>query len=292
VTFPLAEWRLIEARVDYWSGTTAEEREGNDANDRARELVETERLGELRSSGQSIQGYAGVASDHVFTGQSERGTFIRLSSATADQYWLEFIGKGLRTSRIDCCVTLQASRDVRDVAYSIRYGDRLPTRGRGKPAQVGFHSTDTGGDTAYIGSPASDRRGRVYDKGRESPTTYALGAWRWEVQSRHVVGDHVGTTLSRRDDAPKWIAAFVYDYFVERGIPAPWTPGLDHPLDPVREEPSTDVGRYNYLKTSIRPMIEKLKARYSLHELREACGLLFDVNETTHTKTSARKYSG
>jgi hypothetical protein len=270
-----ATWQVLESGVDYWSGTTDDYRKGDLAYERAREYVENDRLGDLSSAGQSISGYVGVASDHTFTGQSERGTFVRVSSVAARERWLDFISIGLRTTRLDVCVTCQSDRDVPSLAYAIRYGPRLPTRNRGKPAGVEFYSKEPSGDTAYIGSARSNLRGRVYDKSAESKGAYPPNCWRWEVQLRHEPSDHIGRHLAARDRHAEWIGTYVRDWYVDRGIFAPWS----------AEEPSTglflarvgtnDAGRLRWLKTSVAPMVERMKNRYTIRELRSALGLLY-----------------
>lgn len=286
VDLPAADWTLLNANVDYWSGTTSDESLGEWADERARDYIEGDRLGNLRGSGASIQGYSGIASQHMFTGRSGSGTYVWISSSCAGERWLEFCLAGLRTSRIDLCCTLQCGVDIPTVAYSIRYDRRLPNRLRGKPARVLLLSDSSGGDTAYIGGKGSDRRGRVYDKARESPKDYALGAWRWEVQSRHKPGAAVGRDLARRNGDAGWIVAYVKTWFDDRGIYAPWTPqeGPTRSIVPAAE--LDDVKSYRWLQTSVAPVIARLKNRYSMNELRRAVGLLYDPNERTHTRLS------
>jgi hypothetical protein len=96
--------------------------------------------------------------------------------------------------------------------------------------------------------------------------------------------------LQRRNDPAKWVAAHVKRYFEERGIIAPWEVGDVDKLAPLMAEPTSDESRMRWLRSSIKPMLERLKARYSLHELREAVGLLYDVAEYTRTKKSRERY--
>lgn len=277
-------WRVIEAQVDYWSGTTSDPKLGDEAYERVRDYVECDRLGSYDGTRASIQGYVGVSSGHTFAGQSESGTYIRFSSVDARDRWRDFCRSGLRTSRIDLCVTNQASLDVPSVAYSIRYGPRLPARVRGQSPRVEFFSKEDGGDTAYIGSPRSDRRGRVYDKGRESPSSYALGAWRWEVQLRHGPSHDIGFHLASRDTTEEWIMAYVRDWFDERGIYAPWTAAEGQEAFKTARVDTNDARRMQWLRTSVAPMVHRLMARYSNRELRAALGLQYQNSEGVRTR--------
>jgi hypothetical protein len=275
MTFPVADWALMEARVDYWSGTTEDRDIGQWAYERTRDYIENDRLGGYAHSGANIQGYAGVASDHSFAGQREDGTFVRFSSIDASDRWAEFVGAGLRTSRIDLCVTCRASRDVPDVAYSIRYDPGLPVRVRGQRPRLVLLSDSASGDTAYVGGPRSARRGRVYDKAREEPANYPVGAWRWEVQSRHQFGDAIAGHLATRERPTEWITTYVKDWFNDRGVEAPWRTEKRASLPKVPASTTTDATRLEWLKTSVRPMVERLKVRYTVRELRAALGLQY-----------------
>lgn len=55
-------------------------------------------------------------------------------------------------------------------------------------------------------------------------------------------------------------------------------------------EATTDARRLKWLKTSVAPMVERMKARYSMHELREALGLLYQTSEYTQTRVTKRIY--
>lgn len=56
-----------------------------------------------------------------------------------------------------------------------------------------------------------------------------------------------------------------------------WTPTEAATLPPVNLEVSNDAKRLKWLKTSVAPMLERMKARYSIRELRTALGLQYDT---------------
>ncbi len=277
-------WRLLEAGVDYWSGTTDDKETGEWAYERARDYVECDRRGAFAGAGATVQGYTGVMSEHTFTGRSDSGTYVRFSSTDARDRWCDFSNRGLRASRIDVAVTLAASYDIPSLAHSIRYDPRLPASLRGVAPRLGFVSYETLGDTAYIGSAGSDRRGRIYDKNRESTGDYPVGSWRWEVQLRHKPAAAIGSHLSSRDKHPEWITAFVQQWFSDRGIYAPWTPTEAFTAPFSAGVASDDARRMQWLRTSVAPLVRKLSERYGVHELRKALGVLYDPNETIRTR--------
>jgi hypothetical protein len=81
----------------------------------------------------------------------------------------------------------------------------------------------------------------------------------------------------------------VRGWFIDRGVPAPWdaVPGFKRPTMPA---PSTsDATRLEWLKRSVRPMVERLLNRYSKHELRKALGLLYTDAEHTRTRITRER---
>ena len=269
-------WAVIESHVDYYAATTPDPKLGDWCYELARDIIEAERLGDFDGAGKSEQGYAGIASEHSFAGQRDDGTYVRFSSLGASYNWLQFRDAGMRTSRIDVCLTGTADRDVPSVAYSMRYGDRLPSRLRGRLPGRTFISSEDSGDTCYVGSAGSDQRGRVYDKTRESKGAYPVGTWRFEVQCRHAIGNALGRDLGRRERIDRGIESFVSAWYADRGIVLP-IPRIGEGWRPkVVKQPTDDAARVAFLRHSIRPMLRRMTVWHSIRELREILGLQYD----------------
>jgi len=251
----------------------------DEVEERARDIIYAENHGRTDRTAKSEQGYHGVASDHAFCGRREDGVFVRFSSTSASGNWREFARKGLRASRIDIQCTACGPGDCPLLAYEIRYGKRLPTRNGGKPVKLEFYSREDGGDTLYIGSAKSDRRGRLYDKGRESLLAYPLGAWRYEVQHRHGFADRLSNALVGRVEVKPWIAAYTANYFESQGVAVTFGKTESSWRDTYRKEQTTFSRQFEYLGTSIAPMIDRLKAHYTVRQLREQLGLQYNRTE-------------
>lgn len=56
----------------------------------------------------------------------------------------------------------------------------------------------------------------------------------------------------------------------------PWTPIGAATLPKMRTEATNDAKRMLWLKTSIAPMIQRLKGRYTVREIREVLGLQYE----------------
>jgi DNA relaxase NicK len=276
IDFKKSEWELLEARVDYYAATTSDPDLGDYCYELARDYIENDRYGDRIGIGRTEQNYVGVASDNAFAGRRDDGTYVRLSSTGASDRWRDFASAGLRTSRIDVCATAHCERDVADLAYTVRYGARLPARIRGRVPNRTLISSEDSGDTVYVGGTTADRRGRIYDKGRESSSTYRLGDWRWEVQSRHEPGQSVVLALLGQSSIEPWITTYVEDWFRDRGIPTPLQTPSPTWRDGSRRLEATDEGRIAYLRRCIAPMISRLLAKHDKRQLRQLLNLQYN----------------
>lgn len=82
-----------------------------------------------------------------------------------------------------------------------------------------------GGSTMQIGSRASARYMRIYDKHAESPREYPKGAWRWEIEMKREASEQqqrINLHLSQ----PGWHALNTITTEIHRlGLSVPWKPG-------------------------------------------------------------------
>jgi hypothetical protein len=284
-----APWTILQAAVDYWAGTTPDPELGGYVDERARQLIENDNLGVSERTGASEQGYSGVMSDHAFTGGRDDGHYIRLSASRACDDWRWFSSAGMRTSRIDLQVTAVGVGDSSNLARSIFHSRGLLEGREGRPIKMGLYATLDDGDTLYVGSPKSDRRGRLYDKGRESKGAYSLGTWRWEVQSRHGIAEAVAVDLLGSRSPRTWIGDYVATWFSDRGVPIAWDYVDGVQRDTYKREETTDEQKMSYLRASIAPMVATLLLRHSKRELRQVLRLQYDPGERYGDVRSDRK---
>lgn len=167
-------------------------------------------------------GYQGFACGGVRWGEGKEGVMVQLSGPVAGQHDQELAHAADHWSRVDYCVTvldetalIHPTRDYRrSLAGAVKAGTEL--------SKVTLIETLGGGSSIYLGSRASARYLRCYDKGSENPREYSPGAWRWEVeykrelseemQGRHQLG--FGTAMD--------ISCQVAAEFARHRLIAPW----------------------------------------------------------------------
>jgi len=129
-------------------------------------------------------GYKGTQCGYVFVGKTHDQTMLRVSGPSAFNALLSTQMLNVNCTRIDLQVTVQLPEY--DGSYGHRqYHDAMRNRNTEKINHQGHlrHILGTGkGDTTMIGSRASVRYGRLYDKEKESGEELYQRCWRYEVE--------------------------------------------------------------------------------------------------------------
>jgi DNA relaxase NicK len=146
------------------------------------------------------------------------------------------------------------------------------------------------GTTAYIGSRASNRYFRCYDKSAESDGAYPNYSWRWEVEYKKERAWHVAQQVLRGRGSPENIRNIVGQAYFDYGYILPCAPIPMGWRDKGVRAETNDERRLAWLEKSIRPAIEKLSEGVPLGTILAALGLsgLMD-GVTGELYTDARK---
>jgi DNA relaxase NicK len=278
------EWKVTDVGIDWYAGTTTDPKTGRDVIEQAERIIEGQLFGDTSNAHEREQGYFGLRSPSAFVGERDDSVYLRLSGSEARTYWADFAAMGLRASRADVQVTARASEDIRSYVEKLRDDDRNGGSPVANRRRVRYFSDSSGGDTLYVGSPRSDRLARIYDKARESPNAYPIGSWRWEVQYRHKSAQAVSRDLLGRETHEDFELELVADYFRGVGLPAPWpvTMGATQPV--IGRHTTTNAARVKWLRRCVAPMIERLKAEYSVELLRKELGLNYNPPKLPYKK--------
>jgi DNA relaxase NicK len=166
-------------------------------------------------------GYHGKRSGGVAVGVGQQGCILRLSGAAASAHTAESIPHATNVSRIDLQITCFDTIQQAERAHLAYHSMLEAPRRRGRPPSANLRLNSEGGQTLYVGARTSDRVGRYYDYGVAHKIAQAGAYWRLEVEYKRQEALHLAklSAEAKLDDA--LIAAFVVDYFVNRGIPAP-----------------------------------------------------------------------
>lgn len=127
------------------------------------------------------------------------------------------------------------------------------------------------GDTLYIGAPASDQRGRLYDKGRESDEPEWERCWRYEVQFRRAAAVSAMRQVASTPQPGATTAALVHSWFGSRGVDPCFRPDVAAQLvEPSR--PTPDAERWlKWVRRCVQPTAKRLALRYGWRYVAEAC---------------------
>lgn len=263
----------VYAGVDWISLTTGLGPDADDAYVKARALsVEIVADGN-KLTPWSLNGWKGFAVPHLRCAVKEGDCRLELSGWTAQRYWREFLPFAANVSRLDTCVDVTHDPPRKSLAQQAFDAPGKST-GRGHPpVQKRYWASDQGGSTCYLGSPSSDRMGRLYDKHAESRGEHPPGTWRYELQERDAVGDFTARSLDGIDDVHRAIAAYVYGFYSRRGV-QPWF-RADGPCLPVKpRRPDSDMQRrLGWYSAQVRPSVRDAVRAGHRTAVLEALGL-------------------
>lgn len=210
-------------------------------------------------------GYVGLGANHCFWGQRHDGVMVQLAGADAAEWWSVPVGMGAHVTRIDLQVTADVGRDLKWLALR-HWREACRFRpARGRPAEPEILAHPRRGDTLYLGDRSSELHARCYDKHREQPGDYPVGAWRYEVEYKSAAAQ---VTAARLLDATPYLprlAATVHEHFAEHGC-RPLFSQQDAPLELLLPRSRTDDARARrWLRQQVRGTVQRL-ARKGLYE--------------------------
>ena len=134
-----------------------------------------------------------------------------------------------------------------------------------------------GGETVYIGSPASLHSARCYDKGAERGTG-AGRLWRYEVIFRKPMATEIFNLIKAHredDDQERELIALVATYYRERNCP-PLFDGDTQLLPTIRNPKTTITKKLDWLHKSVRPTVQSLLTGGYANDVFEALGIAID----------------
>lgn len=254
-------WNVVSAGVDWFTATS-------DDLDVAQRLALHVRglMGEVERDGNrraplAWEGYQGEKVGGLFYGEREDGVCAWASGATAGRLFDAVKHLDVKATRIDTQTTLHTDAELVGFARAIADAADLrrvdASRGKGRPIEVQLIESYGRGDTVYVGRPKSRRRGRSYDKHKESPKLYEPGSWRWELQEK---GDLARKTFERLrgvPELPSTVVGHVGRYWSDRGVPLPLE-GIELGAAVSVSPRERDIDRtLEWLRSTVRPSMDR-----------------------------------
>lgn len=271
---------LVECGVDWITATAGTGGRSTALMNRAHEWVE-----ERGSEGYQIKhwawnGYVGATVDGCSFGKRPDGTIIRLSSSMARRHWKSAMVFADNVSRFDVQTTVLDREGESNIALNAY-------RKAGENAQIHsgicrsqyIESTPTG-STLSIGSRASDRYLRLYDKTAESDGEYPNRCWRYEVEYKQRRAYKVASdTLASRHEASavhNRVRACFNNYGLNVAGEGPSLGWRDAGI--VRA--TDDQRRLEWVRRCIRPVVGRLVEAYDSQTIAAALGFTLYPAET------------
>lgn len=271
---PVVSCTLLESAIDYVTCTySGSERSLEVMRGRASSwLNEREREGFRRKPWNGL-GYSGSIADGITVGYRDGSMLIRLSGKMASKRGPVALTWATNVARLDIQATFQDIDLDRDWARLIRsHMSQRPGVDVGVP-QVKLVTMEPRGSTVYVGSRVSHRMMRVYDKYEESEHAYPPGSWRVEMEYKQDVARRVTSHLAGRSYSPSCIVETLLGEADHHAmvLPIPFPDLRWRPI--VVNVPTDDERRIEWLRSSIRPMVERMLETTDLDTLTNALGL-------------------
>jgi len=289
---------LFDAGPDWLTGTSKHSPDAVMLGGRARELgLEFQDQGNEWIQDSKVLGYTGWACGPVYFGERDDSVIFRASSVAAGRALEVTRGLAFKATRVDLQLTSlfptdrpdvgRLVADASDAAARELQGVATGSRRVWRTRRVDGYGH---GDSAIIGSRASESFGRAYDKHRETldkyrdsigkfreqPGVYPLGSWRFETEYKGSQAQQVYQRLLKACDYRQSAVDHVKLWYTERGIPIPFEAADVPPVRTIKLRSDCDR-MLDWLEEQVGPTVERLlRMGVPRYELYKRLRLLLD----------------
>lgn len=270
--------RVVDAGVDWCTATATKSTEREKLRDVAEVLV-SDRLDEgYEAKKWHWNGYAGTVQEGLAVGERDDSLIVRLSGEFAQRWWFLAAYRANRVTRLDLQVTIDGVPAGVDLTAAGAEQAKLAPRRRGAPLSWQRIESASKGCTLYLGSRASERVYRLYDKGAEEGADHLSGKWRYECELKDETALAVAGTLAMCVTPVREVGAMVWWGFSDRGvIPYFEISKVPEDVTPQRAKRS-DERTIGWLATSVSKTMSRLRGHGlevdAIHALKLSPGLL------------------
>lgn len=252
-----ADARLISAGVDWITATAKEVDACEQLLSLGREAQTMKEDSGFFGRRAGFQGYTGYGVEGCFVGTRGDGACLRVSGSTAHRLAVDIARIPVNITRLDLEMTVQFDADRKEYASAFMeaYRDDARRTSRNPKRRTQYFDADSDGSTAAFGARSSAFYARLYDKGREAPEQYPVGAWRLEGEYKRGLGSLTFERLAEYGFEPDAIIAMMRSQFAKCGvgIMVDSKMALDSPVLPRAK---TDVERrIAWLERVARPVV-------------------------------------
>jgi hypothetical protein len=226
----------------------------------------------------AMLGYSGISAGNCFVGAREDGYLMQATGYHAEAAFNDMFHPNASVPRLDLQVTVKFDEmptNIVDDGYeqSASANRELPLSRQRKIWKIVGSS---GGETLYIGSWHSSQYGYIYNKEVQSEDPAYTRCWRYEVRLKHEYAHTIYRTIERWGSSRQiFIAAFVSEWFGNRGLVVPWTSDDIGDILPIVKTRPSDVERsLEWLERQVKPTIQRLVDLGLMDEVAKALGIL------------------
>jgi hypothetical protein len=219
-------------------------------------------------------GYKGVKCESLMFGERENHSLLVLRGRLADKVFREEAPLHADASRVDLQVTIRLLEA--DVMLARKLAERLSegVEFRGHTYKPKLIVNFAGGSTVYMGGRQQSYLARLYDKGAQDGSAEEGKVWRYEIQcNKEAASKYLRFLNERVSTLDVVIARLVFDKFCDFGIIPLYSPAVPASAMAsgvlIRKEDRT----LEWLRTSVRPGVQRLIDIGLEESVREALGL-------------------
>lgn len=248
--------------------------------DECRRIIEEIAEEGYKLEARSLNGYHGLAAGGSFFGVRDDGLYLQISSYRADHYLSRIYRTDLHFSRLDVQATVRFASNLPGIGeeaerMAVDANEALPSQ---RQRRIWHMAGNDGGYTLYIGSPASEQRGRLYNKAVQSEDPIYTRCWRYEVIFKNNFAQHWADKVAyAEENTPNLCQHIVWRWYTGRGVECPWRSFEGNITMPLFNEiPSDAEKKLNWLQSQVKPAFRWLLKNGFEREAFEAIGLRWE----------------
>lgn len=214
-----------------------------------------------------FQGFTGSTLPGAAWGLRGDEGIVIVSGTRCAGLWARVAPKADYCSRIDLAVTAGLEK-----AHGGLAARAYEAATEAKEVGASYIVNSKGGSTCYLGSRTSRYFGRLYDKSAEQGKEPGH-VWRYEVECKRPVGYPAMLEVLHAAQPSTWILAFVFDWFLDRGVSPIWARSDAACAMEIEARVSSAERSLLWLSTQVQPTIQRLVVDGYVKEVYEALRL-------------------
>lgn len=244
--------------IDYIRATTREAWLAKEWADAFELVLGSYRGGGIKRINRSFLGYTGGLAGKVFLGTRSDGWMLQISGSDAHVWWNDFGPARGNVTRIDFQITAKLALPCAVYLPDLWRKVCNTRMGKGRASTARLFSEPQGTTGISIGSRASERYFRIYDKGREQGLVDVKDLLRWEVELKGSAAKVGAYLLESNPSLVDGVRNAVISYYESQGVTLPIKEPYEKLVIPnVTKSPSVFT-KLKWLRDDVSPTVRTL----------------------------------